>query len=536
MLSVAELNLSRAKEFIDECIALGVRTFGIAPGARSLPIVRAISENTHVHSLIHYDERGLMFWALGVSKASQTPVAVVTTSGTAVSNCFPAICEASQSYVPLFCISADRPPELHHVGANQSMKQCSIFGSYVRFQETIPLSDPNYTSQHMKELLNNAYTASIKSDNPGPIHLNIQIREPLSIKKPTQSNHIKTKPNHTPPPSPETSYVTYFRSDQQKLLAPDLEKIFSKKSRGLFLVGDVNQSEASVIATLAKTKNIPMIGDIQSGISGESVEDAFISKADWVIVFGYHFVSKERLKQLYANKNPKIFVSPVFNSLDPYAQKKTKVCSDYYNFCMYLDQILPKFTSLRVPMRKVKAKTFTELLMTELSKKITTESVFIGNSSIIRTCDNNWAQSSTNDTQRIFSNRGVSGIDGNIATISGIAFQSRVHTIGVIGDMTFLHDCNSLNLIKKSGVPITLCVINNKGGRIFELFDAYLDKETLVSHFVSPHTCSIKTLCEAFDISSMSVDTSTSVTKLIDTILEPKTKCIEINVMNEARI
>jgi 2-succinyl-5-enolpyruvyl-6-hydroxy-3-cyclohexene-1-carboxylate synthase len=536
MLSVDELNFLRAKEFIEECIALGIQRFGIAPGARSLPIVRAISENPYADSLIHYDERGLMFWALGISKASQIPVAVVTTSGTAVSNCFPAICEAAHSFIPLFCITADRPPELHHVGANQSMKQCSIFGSYVRFQETIPLSDPNYTSHHMKELLNNAYTASIKSDNPGPVHLNIQIREPLSITIPTQDNHIKTKSNNTHLSSPEKTHITYVGSDQKKLLSPDLEKILSRKSRGLFLVGAVNQKEASVIATLAKTKNIPVIGDIQSGISGESVEDAFISEADWVVVFGYHFVSKERLKQLYENKNQKIFVSPVFNSLDPYAQKKTKVCCDYYNFCMYLEKILPKLTSLSVPIRKNKAKTFTELLIAELSKKITTESVFIGNSSIIRTCDNNWAQSSTNTPQRIFSNRGVSGIDGNIATISGIAFQSRVHTIGMIGDMTFLHDCNSLNLIKKSDVPITLCVINNKGGRIFESFYTYLDKETLVSHFVSPHTCSIKTLSEAFDITSVSVDTSTSVTKLIDTILEPKTKCIEINAMNDASI
>ncbi len=126
------LNALHGALIIEELVRLGVRRFFLSPGSRSSPLVVAAAQNERADVTIRVDERGSAFHALGAARGSGVPSVVITTSGTAVANLYPAIVEASMDGVPLIVLTADRPPELHGVGANQSIPQQEMFGGFVR--------------------------------------------------------------------------------------------------------------------------------------------------------------------------------------------------------------------------------------------------------------------------------------------------------------------------------------------------------------------------------------------------------------------
>ena len=140
--SSANINHFWADLIIDELVRNGVRQFFIAPGSRSTPLVAAISRHPEASAVIHFDERGSAFMALGYGRSTQRPAVWVTTSGTAVANGLPAIIEAAQSETPLIALTADRPAELRSTGANQAIDQVDIFGKYTKWFVDLPCPTP----------------------------------------------------------------------------------------------------------------------------------------------------------------------------------------------------------------------------------------------------------------------------------------------------------------------------------------------------------------------------------------------------------
>ena len=122
------MNDAYAKQIVCHLVEQGVRRVCISPGSRSTPLAYAFSQEERLEKLVHFDERGMSFYAYGFAKASKTPVALLVTSGTAVVNLYPAIMEAFLDEIPLIVITADRPHELRECGANQTCDQVKIFG------------------------------------------------------------------------------------------------------------------------------------------------------------------------------------------------------------------------------------------------------------------------------------------------------------------------------------------------------------------------------------------------------------------------
>jgi 2-succinyl-5-enolpyruvyl-6-hydroxy-3-cyclohexene-1-carboxylate synthase len=151
----ADLNLLWASLIIEELSRLGVEHVCMAPGSRSTPLTLACAANNKLTKHCHFDERGLGFMALGLAKASNTPVAIITTSGTAVANLYPAIIEASLTRVPLIILSADRPPELLDCGANQAIAQVGMFAQYAK-QLSLPVPDLHLTPTALLSSLDQA--------------------------------------------------------------------------------------------------------------------------------------------------------------------------------------------------------------------------------------------------------------------------------------------------------------------------------------------------------------------------------------------
>ena len=169
----------------DELARCGLREVVVAPGSRSTPLAMAFDELDRagrVRLHVRIDERSASFTALGLAKASRRPVAVVCTSGTAAANLHPAVIEADESAIPLLLLTADRPPELRGTGASQTVDQVKLYGSAVRwYAETgVPERLPGMAG-YWRSLACRAWShaAGALGALPGPVHLNIPLRDPL---------------------------------------------------------------------------------------------------------------------------------------------------------------------------------------------------------------------------------------------------------------------------------------------------------------------------------------------------------------------
>src|SRR5690606_9090424 len=167
--------------FVDELARAGLKAVCIAPGSRSTPLTLAFARHGDIKIYAHLDERSAAFFALGLALASDEPVALVCTSGTAAANFFPAIVEAHMSRVPLLVITADRPPELRYSGANQTIDQIKMYGDYALWSVDAPLPEANpaaLTIRSLRTLANRAY-AKANGIRKGVVHINMPFRKPL---------------------------------------------------------------------------------------------------------------------------------------------------------------------------------------------------------------------------------------------------------------------------------------------------------------------------------------------------------------------
>src|SRR4051812_42014337 len=244
---------------VDEWVRCGLRHAIVAPGSRSTPMALALAARTDVSIEIFHDERAASFAALGVALATGVPAALLCTSGTAATHFHAAVVEAHQSGVPMLVLTADRPPELHGVGAPQTIEQANLYGDAVRwFDDPGVAADDDRTTWRC--VASEAWRRST-GDRPGPVHLNLPFREPLvgvvgDVPEPDAGEHV------SPP----------------LLVVDDLIELFDEP-HGVIVAGN-GVDDAPAVQSLAAATGWPVLAD---PLSGCQMLDAAVVRFDAIL-------------------------------------------------------------------------------------------------------------------------------------------------------------------------------------------------------------------------------------------------------------
>ncbi|MBP9840864.1 MAG: 2-succinyl-5-enolpyruvyl-6-hydroxy-3-cyclohexene-1-carboxylic-acid synthase [Simkaniaceae bacterium] len=484
-------------QLVKELVHQGVRSFCLSPGSRQTPLVLAIAKHPLAEIMVHYDERGMAFHALGRAKGSGLPVVLLVTSGTAVANLFPAIIEAKQTRTPLIILTADVPIEQVDVHAVQAIDQHNFFGQYVVWNTDIPCEDAAISEGYIGSLVAQAV---YRSKN-GPVHLNCRFREPL-----ISQEHIKR--NHR-------AHTVYTKTTQI-IDEPSLEYIADELSgieKGIIVTGRLGSSELEPLFTLARRLRWPILPDILSEVRSAGSHEFVIPHFDYILDqpeailhLGDQFVSKK-----LQMKAPLIcHVASYPERVDASLAVTHRIECPPLLFCEKLHPLIPgSSSSTWLKEWKDRSVTATKKLkqqQTELSEvsiplllsEILDDKrgLFLGNSMPIR--DANLFYFPKQKVGPIIANRGVSGIDGNIASAIGFSIGIDKPVVAVLGDLTFLHDMNSL--AQHTPYPMTYIVINNGGGGIFSFLPIHEQKEVFESFFATPHTYHFDKVAEMFHV------------------------------------
>jgi 2-succinyl-5-enolpyruvyl-6-hydroxy-3-cyclohexene-1-carboxylate synthase len=528
-------NLPRlwADLLIEELLRSGVGLFCLASGSRSTPLVSAIAGNPRARErvLMHYDERGTAFAAVGYARATGLPAAWITTSGTAVANGLPAVVEASVDDVPVILLNADRPPELRDTGANQTIDQPGIFGSYVRWSFDLPAPDLRIDPAMVLTTTDQAVHRARRLP-AGPVHLNVPFREPLAP-APDEEDRTDYLSGLSRWLESDAPYTTY-PNPRPVADAGALYRELRSAQHGLLIAGRLGSTaERKSVLRLADALGWPLLPDIASGLrlGGEApkrvayydlmlADESFAAHApEAVLHVGGRLVSK-RLQQLVSRTAPDpyavVHASPA--RFDPDHRVTHNFETDVAKFCDELTNLArqkpprPDESWARSWTRaSEKAGEELERALPEggaLSEPLASRTVsrlapegwglFLASSMPVREADTYADQEGA--ALEVATNRGASGIDGTVASAAGFVRGLGRPAAFVIGDLALLHDLNSLAMLRSLPHPLVVVAINNDGGGIFSFLPVAEHREIFEPYFGTPHGLAFENAAEMFGL------------------------------------
>ncbi|MCK6554707.1 2-succinyl-5-enolpyruvyl-6-hydroxy-3-cyclohexene-1-carboxylic-acid synthase [Candidatus Binatia bacterium] len=517
--------------FVDALARAGVTHACVAPGARSTPLTLCLAAHPHVRVWSHVDERSAAFFALGFAKRTRRPVALVCTSGTAAANFFPAIVEAAYARVPLVVVTADRPPELRDCGAPQTIDQVKLYGTLVKW--FVEVGDPASGEPYFRSIATRAAAVSAAVP-PGPVHLNVPLREPLTppaevlaaLRRPAEAKesgsgeaqHGRDGGNccHGP-----------FAAAQDRLPTHEAvaaaARLLHERRRGLVLCGprDTLPGEAAAILRCAEVLGYPVLADPSANVGGGANDgrvdayDVVLRDArtveplrpDVVLRIGALPTSKALTLLLRDRWDcPHVVLDPLGTWDDPLRARGARVHADVAPTCLRLAEAMHRggdepdpawrrlWMGAGARARASLAARFGAMndLFEGKAVSVLAECLpgdaclYVGNSMPVRDVEAFWPLAGA--PRRVLTNRGVNGIDGFVSSVLGAAAAGPdVPVIGLTGDLGFYHDLNGLLAARRAGVRATLIVFNNDGGGIFSYLpqaECGADFEEL---FLTPH-------------------------------------------------
>ncbi len=541
----ADLNLACAWALVDELVAGGVQHAGLSPGSRSTPLALALARHPDVTVHVHLDERSSAFFAVGLARASRRPVAIACTSGTAAAEFLPAVVEASQSRVPIAVLTADRPPRLRGTGANQTIEQPGLYGTYTRASIEMPLPETEGQDAWWRQAAREALDPLL-GDPPGPVHINCPFEEPLT---PSVGFSL---------PAPTTERPELPRRPDAQLTAEEGDRLAAEISaaRGAVVMGGWPGDLSGDAEFWGGTLGWPVIAEPTS--TGRRPGDALSAAQSllgdpvWAeahrpeLVIQVGAAPTMRAVQAFVASSERVIVADRWH-LDPDPERlaswrlavdaealrealRTRPIdqaggvallgehTDVAARELWEGRLHPAPAEWRETWRSadLAARSAMDAFLDEIDEPFEPRiardvaewipdggTLVVGNSTPIRDLDLAMAP---RGGLRVVGNRGASGIDGLVSTALGVAsagprsgpteWQLPQATVALIGDLSFLYDLGAVAWNASRGIDLIVVVVANGGGEIFSL----LPQRDLAEHrelFVTPHGADLGALVTA---------------------------------------
>jgi 2-succinyl-5-enolpyruvyl-6-hydroxy-3-cyclohexene-1-carboxylate synthase len=452
-----------AQLVVTELLGAGVQEVVLSPGSRSAPLAYELLEADKIGLLrlhVRIDERTAGFLALGLAKASERPVAVVTTSGTAAANLHPAVLEAFHSHIPLVAMTADRPRAARYAGGNQTTDQAGLFARHVRAETQI--DDTPSTPRSWRFELGRVLTAATgaRSGTPGPVHLNLSFSEPLVPG--VESAPIQPELRVTPRDG---------RADPVVLPAGP---------QTLVVAGAMTPSGGAAARAFAEQAELPLLAEPVSNARGGPsalatgrllLRTGLGEEIERVVMFGHPTLARPVMRLLGREDVELVVVTSTAEWIDP--GTNARLVADAVSLEPTRDGWRERWSEADVAMSERLAEVLDGLAY--LSGPVVAarlwsalggaDTLVVGSSSPVRDLD---LAPVSAEPPTVYANRGLAGIDGTISTAIGVGLVVERPTHALVGDETFLHDTTGLIVGRHEQRPdLRILVANDNGGAIF---------------------------------------------------------------------
>ena len=518
-----------AQLLVEELTRCGCRYFVISPGSRSTPLVVAAARHPAVTARVAVEERGAAFHAVGYGRAGGRPAVLVCTSGTALANYLPAVVEAAQDQIPVLVLSADRPPELQAAGANQTIAQRGIFGSYTRWSAELPVPAPRIDPRVILTTVDQAVFRAVSAP-AGPVHLNCPFPEPLEP-EPAPAPLVAGAAGARWQASTEP-FTTYREGASDAAPAGEavsaLRGLIEGSRRGLLVAGGLPRGCGGAVAALAAHLGWPLLGDVTSGARGtpglqlllQSASGRELLRPDCVLQFGSHVVAKQYLELVTAAAPRLAQVAASPERLDPSHSAALRVVADPRRVAhrLRLNCARPPASGYAAAVRAAGARARAAVAEWSGARRGLDEptvarlvaaaaggppacGLFGASSMPIRDLDT--FATPLPAGLAVAANRGASGIDGAVASAAGFAAGLERPVIALLGDLSLVHDLPSLSQLREIPAGLVIVVLNNRGGGIFSLLPLAQVREPgfdelFERYFATPPAVAFRDVAAAF--------------------------------------
>ncbi|WP_088341289.1 2-succinyl-5-enolpyruvyl-6-hydroxy-3-cyclohexene-1-carboxylic-acid synthase [Robiginitalea sediminis] len=567
-------NIPLAHTAVEYCKKRGIRQVVISPGSRNAPLILAFSADPFFECFSIVDERSAGFFALGLSQQSGLPTALVCTSGSALVNYYPAVCEAYYSRIPLVVLSADRPPYKIDIGDGQTIRQEGVLSAHIGYEAHLR-QDATHASNRIRWEEGTApqtaeeraaLQAGIQEHNEAqwaaaldvafesrlPVHLNLPFEEPLYGTQDTPPFSVAPRPVAVP---------QMDTADFQPLW-----EAWNAAGRKMVLVGILSPGavEADVLKALAQdpsvmvftetTSNLhhpsffPSIDSIMAPLElGEDRELGFRELQPEILVTLGGMVVSKKIKQFLRNHPPREHwcIHPQV-AMDTYYCLSRHIQQDAGTFLSGLlagsvpgnSEYRERWAAVWAAHRENRA-TYLEKIpfsdfqaFGEILKGIPDHThVQLANSSTVR-----YAQLfDMHPSLRVFCNRGTSGIEGSTSTAMGAAWNTDSPTLLITGDLSFFYDSNAFwNQYLREDFRIIL--INNSGGGIFRILPGREDSPAFETYFETTHGRTAEHMCLQFGLAYSKASTLEELRSALETFYIPTGHAALLEVFTARKI
>ncbi len=528
-----------ARELIAALAAQGVTDYVLCPGSRSGPLAHALAEAAsdapplgapQVNLHVRIDERSAAFLALGIARARALtglprPVAVITTSGTAVGNLMPAVMEAHHAGIPLLLLTADRPSELRGIGANQTTDQEGLFGTFVRWAVNSPAPARAERGGRATLLAARAVHWAVGDTErddlaaaPGPVHLNVEFRDPLG---PDGGSWPDVGPE-------KATLLDRTRTRLRNLSMP--ARRLADQAHGVVIAGDGAGDDARRVA---EARGWPLLAEPTSGArcgdhalahyaemlaTGPGQELA--ARVHHVVVIGRPTLS--RPVQRLIDSAPSLLVASHgarWREAPRHAERVLPAVPDEWFVPgsaddAWLAEWRRACAAVVVPSERWNARAVARVFVSSLSAD---DVALLGSSGPIRMVDAIAPIWRAGHAPTLFANRGLAGIDGTVSTAMGIALAFGRPTSALMGDVTFLHDVGGLLVGSEERIPdLRIVVVNDGGGTIFgSLEHAAAPPQNVRRVFTTPHRVDLAPLAAAYGATHTPVTSAAGLARVL---------------------